>query len=132
MSGLNTATKTAVGVKAAKTVAKRPRVLGAGGKAAIKVAGPAAKLGKPLAKRQIRRKARRWGDAATALTSTLAAYAPGAARELGLIVEQAPPRKRTAPRVAVGIVIGAAGAYLLDPERGPERRRKVLEVLPLS
>ncbi|HZU59663.1 MAG TPA: hypothetical protein VE983_01790 [Solirubrobacteraceae bacterium] len=70
-----------------------------------KAARPEAKLAKPLAQR--------WGDAA---------------RQLGLVVEQ-PPKKRTAPRVAIGILIGAGGAYLLDPERGAERRHRLSKLL---
>jgi hypothetical protein len=131
MSKLNTATKATVGVKAAKAVAKRPEVLGLGAKAASKAARPAAKAAKPLAKRRIRKKAQLWSDAATAVTSTLVTYAPDAARQLGIVVEER-PRKRTAPRVVVGIVIGAAGAYLLDPEQGAARRRKALALLPTS
>ena len=67
-------------------------------------------------KRRTRRKAERLGDL---LGTTLATYGPQAAQQLGLA--EPPKKKRTAPRVALGIVIGATAVYFFEPERGAAR-----------
>lgn len=111
-------------MKAAKGVAKNPKILRTGAKAAP----PAAKLGwnlaKPRMKRRTRRKAERLGDL---LGTTLATYGPQAAQQLGLA--EPPKKKRTAPRVALGIVIGATAVYFFEPERGAARREQVVKLV---
>lgn len=121
MSVLSGTAKGTAGLKAAKVAARNPKVLRAGAKAAP----PAAKLGwnfaKPRMKRTTRRKAERFGDA---LGTTLAVYAPQAARQFGLA--EPPKPKRTAPRVALGILIGAAAVYFFEPQHGAQHRERVL------
>lgn len=127
MSIINTTTKSKAAAKTAKAIAKRPRQLTNG----VQVALPAAKLGvkvrAPLVKRRARRRADRLGKAARRVGEVVVEYGPTAAYELGLV--QAPKEKRTAPRVAAGVVIGASAVYFLEPEQGPERRRKVAQLV---
>jgi hypothetical protein len=84
----------------------------------------------PIAKRRVRRRARRandqlerYGDVARSAGNTLATYGPPAAQALGLY--EPPKVKKTAPRVLVGVVIGAAAAFFLDPANGSARRAKL-------
>jgi hypothetical protein len=124
MSVLSNTAKGAAGFKAAKGAAKNPTVLRAGAKAAP----PAAKLGwkfaKPRLKRTTRRKAERFGDV---LGTTLTVYGPQAARQLGLA--EPPKPKRTAPRIVLGILIGATAVYFLEPEHGAQHREQVLKLV---
>lgn len=97
-------------------------------KAGVKSAKPAAKISfatsKALAKRRVRRRANQVGQTARTVGEVLLVQAPDAAEELGLIERRAP--KRTAPRVAAGVVIGAGAMYLLEPgEHGRQHREKV-------
>jgi hypothetical protein len=131
---LSTPTKGKVGVKAAKTGAKNPKLLGLGARA-VRTAGTlGGKAGKPVAKRRARRSGRQLGETArtvgeTARTvgETLAVYGPQAAYVFGLV--DRPKPKRTAPRVAVGILLGAGAMYFLEPDHGRERRQKVAELV---
>jgi hypothetical protein len=112
------AKKTWLAAKAAKPAAKL----------SVKSAKPAAKItfapSKALAKRRVRRRAHQVGQTARTVGEVLLIQAPDAAEELGLIERRAP--KRTAPRVAAGVVIGAGAMYLLEPgEHGREHREKV-------
>lgn len=125
--------KSGVASKAAKT-ALAFKV----GKPAVK-SGLAFKVAKPLAKRRAKQQldwvgdaaewvseaAERVGEVAAAVTSVIAAYGPDAARQLGLVEPPPAPKRRTAPWLMVGVVIGAAGAYFLDPEHGSDRRKQV-------
>jgi hypothetical protein len=84
----------------------------------------------PVAKRRLRKRGRqaarqldRYGAVARTAGGAIAERGPGAAQALGLYEPPAP--KRTAPRVAAGIVIGAALAYFLDPVSGRARRAKL-------
>jgi hypothetical protein len=124
MAVLGKATKGFIGVKATKGVAKNPKILQAGAKAAP----PAAKLGwkvaKPRLSRGTRRRAERLGDV---VGSALTVYGPQAAEQLGLI--EPPKPKRTAPRVIAGVVIGATAMYLLEPEHGREHREQLLQLV---
>ncbi|MHB1538615.1 MAG: hypothetical protein ACYCUM_08670 [Solirubrobacteraceae bacterium] len=65
--------------------------------------------------------------ASRALGEALAVSAPKAAYELGL-AEPAKP-KRTVPRVAAGVVLGAGAVYFLQPEHGREHRHEVAELV---
>jgi hypothetical protein len=134
MAVLSTTTK--AGAKAAKTAAKRPRMVWSTGKFWVKATKPAAKIGakatkpaakvavkagKPMAKRRARRRgdqmidvARMLGDRARLAGEVLVVYGPMVAYELGLA--ERPTPKRTAPRVMAGIVIGATAVYFLDAE----------------
>lgn len=128
MAGLSTATKGWLGVKAAKGVAKNPGLVRLTAKAGAKSASPLAKLswkaGKPLAKRQTRRKVEQIGDT---IGSVVAAYGPEAARQLGLV--EPPKEKRTTPRVLAGAVIGASAVYFLEPKCGREHRQQVARLV---
>jgi hypothetical protein len=123
MSVLSSTTKARVGVKAAKGVVKHPGVVRVGAKASM----PAARVGASLAKRRARRRVSRIGEAMRDAGETLVTYGPQAARNLGLV--EAPKPKRTAPRLAAGVVIGAGAMYLLDPEHGKEHREKVAHLV---
>jgi hypothetical protein len=117
--------KTWLAAKAAKPVAKAAKPAA---KLSVKSAKPAAKISfgpsKALAKRRVRRRANQVGQTARTVGEVLLIQAPDAAEELGLIERRAP--KRTAPRVAAGVVIGAGAMYLLEPgEHGREHREKV-------
>lgn len=130
MSVISTTTKRKAGVKAASAAAKRPRLLVSG----ARVARPAGKLelkaSKPTIERQARRRVDQLGEAAQQLSEAvrttgriLAVDGPAVAYALGLA--EPPKPKRTAPRVAVGIVIGASAMYLLDAEH----REKVAQLV---
>ena len=105
------------------------RVAKAAGKGMIEhpaVRHAATSVAVPVAKRRIRTKSRRarrraehYGELAQTAAGTLAQ----SAQQLGLIETPAP--KRTAPRVAVGVVIGAATMFLLEPKAGRARRAKL-------
>ena len=119
MAILSKGAKGAVGVKAAKSVAKNPGVVKFGVKASKPVA-------KPVAKRKARQginRVERFGEAARSTVESLVVNGPQAAQELGLI--ELPKPKRTAPRLAAGVVIGAGAVYFLEPDSGREHREKV-------
>ncbi|MGH3262601.1 MAG: hypothetical protein ACRDNS_11440, partial [Trebonia sp.] len=67
------------------------------------------KAGKPFFERQARRGADQIAELGQAIGETLAGYATRAVYELGL----AKPPKRTTPRLAAGMVIGASAVYFL-------------------
>ena len=127
MSVLSTAAKSTTAVKTAKGAVKRPALMRAGARATPPVGKLALKAGAPLLKRRTRRRARRLGQTARAIGETLVVYGPPAAYELGLA--EPPKPKRTAPRVAAGIVIGASAVYFLEPEHGREHREKVTQLV---
>jgi hypothetical protein len=127
MTVLSTTTKAKLGAKSAKGVAKNPGILRVSGKAASPIAKLGVKAGKPFAKRRARQNAQKVGDAVRTVATTLAVYGPEAARELGLV--DAPKPKRTAPRVAAGVVIGAGAMYLLEPEHGREHREQLAKLV---
>jgi hypothetical protein len=69
----------------------------------------------------------RIGEAMRSAGETLVTYGPQAAQNLGLV--EVPKPKRTAPRVAAGVVIGAGAMYFLEPEHGKEHREKVAHLV---
>jgi hypothetical protein len=122
MSVLSTTTRTRVGVKTAKQAAKHPKLAVRGARTVAPVVRGRVKLATRLRGRQVQRQTatilatgRQIGQAAFALGRQAAQNA----------AEKQVHRKRTVPRVAVGIAIGAAGMYFLDPASGEERRRGV-------
>jgi hypothetical protein len=127
VSALSTTTKSKVGLKGAKAVAKRPRLL----TASTRAVKPAAKIGlnasKPVVKRRMRQRGEQVLEATRTLGEVLTVYGPQAAYELGLA--EPPKPKRTAPRVAAGMVIGAGAMYFLEPEQGRKHRQKVIELV---
>lgn len=124
MSIVSTTTKARVGAKAARTAVKNPGILKAGAGMATPVARLGAKVRLSIARRRARRRIDRFGHAARELGQNLVTYGPQAALELGLV--EAPKRKRTAPRVAAGVVLGAGAMYLLEPDHGREHREKLM------
>jgi hypothetical protein len=70
--------------------------------------------------------------AARSVATTLAVYGPEVARELGLVEIETPKHQRTAPRVALGVVIGAGAVYLLEPGQGRQRRQQLMGLVGRS
>ena len=135
MSVISKRAKAKTGFKAAKAAGKRPRLLLSGAKIALltgtKLARPAGKAGlkasKPLLKRRARQRVEQLDRASRTLGEALAVYAPRVAYDLGLA--EPPKPKRTAPRVAAGVAIGASAMYLLEPGHGKEHRDKVAQLV---
>jgi hypothetical protein len=123
MAVLSNSTKGKASLKAAGAAIKNP----AATRLVAKASAPAAKGGLRLVKRAAKRKAsQRIEDVAkTARTlgETIAIYGPEAAQLFGWV--EPPKPKRTAPRVLVGVIIGAAAMFMLEPSAaGKERRAK--------
>lgn len=127
MTLLTTTTKTMVPLKAAKGAAKHPGVLFAGARAGKPATKLGLAVGKPYARHQARQRVDQLGDAVKTAGEVVSTYGPQIARELGL-VEQPKP-KRTAPRVAAGVVIGASAMYLLEPGHGREHREQLRKMV---
>ncbi len=128
MSILSSTTKGKLGLKAVGSAVKNPGAT----RLAAKATAPAAKAGlqlrKGLAKRRAQRRVGRAGQAARSVGYAVLVQAPEAAQELGLIERPAP--KRSAPRIAVGVVLGASAMYLLEPGvPGKQHREKVLALV---
>lgn len=129
MSVLSISTKGKIGAKGVKTVARNPRILQMGAKAAGPVAKTAFRLGKPVAKRQARRRAQHIGQTAQRTLETLAVV-PQAAQQLGLVEMPEPAKeKRTVPRVVAGVLIGAGAMYFLEPGAGREHRERLMHLV---
>src|SRR5579875_2444509 len=145
MAVLSRRTKGRLAIKAAGGAAKRPGVVAALGRTGVGVgkvgarsAPPLARatlrVGRPIVKRRARRRLSAAADTAGAVAAfvetageILAAYGPPAAQALGLC--EPPRQRRTAPRVALGVLIGAGAMYLLEPGQGAEHRRQLLRLV---
>lgn len=127
MSVISTTTKGKVGLKAAKGAAKRPKVVLAGTRAAVPAVKLGGKAGKPLLKRRARQRTDQLLGVSRKVGEALTVYGPQAAYELGLA--EPPKPKRTAPRLAAGMVIGAGAVYFLEPGQGREHREKVAQLV---
>jgi hypothetical protein len=119
MSALSTKTKARVGVKTAKQAAKHPKLVLRGAQGAKPVVRGVVKV----RTRQARHQAAAVLDAGRSIGQTVFEAGRQAAQDAAQVQLS---RKRTASRVAVGIVIGATAMYFLDPASGEERRRNVL------
>jgi hypothetical protein len=128
MSVISKRAKRKVGVRAAKTVAKRPQLLLKGAKVAVP-AGKAGLIGsKPFLRRRARKRIEKLDKASRTLGEALAVYAPQAAYEMGLA--DPPKPRRAVPRVAVGVLVGAGAMYLLEPGgHGREHRKQLANVI---
>ncbi|MDQ6776059.1 MAG: hypothetical protein M3071_07535 [Actinomycetota bacterium] len=119
---LKTRTKTKLGAKAIRQVAKNPDLL--------RLAPPATKVtwkvAKPLAKRRARKRAKRIGQTAQVIATTVATYAPYVTRAAETLAP--PKRKRAAPKIGAaalgtGAALGAAAALYFQ---GGRRHRNKL------
>jgi hypothetical protein len=124
---LSTTTKVKLGAKGARGTARHPGMVRAGVKGGTAMGRMAAKVTVPIAKRRARRRIAGLADTARDIGQTLVTYGPDAAVNLGLI--EPPKRKRTAPKVAAGAVLGASAMYFLEPEHGKEHREKVAQLV---
>jgi hypothetical protein len=106
--------KSAVGVEAAKGILTDPAIRSAAAEAGPPVARLSLNVGKRFARRRTRKQLEQIGDTINSLASLLATYGPMVAQQLGAV--DAPKQKRTAPRVATGVVIGATTMYILAPK----------------
>jgi hypothetical protein len=128
MAVLSNSTKGKVGLKTAGAAIKNPAATRLVAKASAPAAKGGLRLGKTVAKRKANRRLEDVGKTARTVGETIATYGPEAAQLLGWV--EPPKPKRTAPRVLVGVVIGAAAMYLLEPgDAGKERRAKVRELV---
>lgn len=127
MAAVSTTTKGNIGRKAAKSAIKHPRVLLVGARAGGRTGKLAIKVAKPLIKRRVRRRTGNLGAAMSTIGQTVAAYGPMLVYETGLV--ERPRPKRTAPRVAAGVVIGAGAMYFLEPGHGREHREQVAKLV---
>jgi hypothetical protein len=132
MAVLSNSTKGKAGLKVAGAAMKHPAATRFVAKTSRPAAKGGLKLGKTIAKRKASRRieeaSRRIedvGKTARVVGEMIAIYGSEAAQLFGWV--EPPKPKRTAPRVLVGIVIGATAMFLLEPsEAGKERRAKVL------
>jgi hypothetical protein len=127
MSALSTFSKTKLRTQAAKGAVRNPGLARLAAQGALKVYTPIVKRRTRKRVGRVGETARSIGDTARTYGEMLVTHGPGAAQELGLV--SAPKPKRTVPRVAAGVVIGAGAAYFLEPEHGPERREKALSLV---
>lgn len=135
MAVLSNSTKGAVGLKAAGAAIKNPAATRFVAKASAPVAKGGMRFGKTIAKRKANRRIEEVGKriedvgkTARTVGETIAIYGPEAAQLFGWV--EPPKPKRTAPRVLVGVIIGATAMFLLEPgDQGKARREKVLGLL---
>lgn len=123
MSVLNSSRKGKAGLKAAKVLGKRPGLVLAGAKAAAPAARLGLKASRPYLKKRTRQRVDQLTGAAEAAGELLTVQAPQVAYELGLA--EPPKPKRTAPRLGIGIAIGAAGMYFLGTPGGRAQLQKL-------
>jgi hypothetical protein len=122
MSVLSTKTKTRLGVKTAKQAAKHPKLALRGAQGAK----PVVRAVVNMRAREARRQAAAVLVAGRSIAETV--YEVGRQAAQSAARAQA-PRKRTAPRVAVGIAVGGSAMYFLDPASGDQRRRAVIGLI---
>ena len=127
MAVLSNKTKGKAGLKAVGAAVKYPAVT----RLVFKGSAPAAKggfrMGGAMAKRQARRRVEDLRRAARIMGEMTSVYGPEAAQLMGWV--EPPKPKRTAPRVMMGIVIGATAMYFLEPGAGKEHRQKALSLI---
>lgn len=124
---LSTTTKVKLGAKGVRGAVRHPGMVRAGVTGGTAMGRTAAKMTLPIVRRRTRRRIGGLADTARDIGQTLVTYGPDAAVNLGLI--EAPKRKRTAPKVAAGAVLGAGAMYFLEPEHGKEHREKVAQLV---
>jgi hypothetical protein len=128
MPGKKTSAK--LGAKGAIAMARHPTLRRTTARAARPSAKVGWRVGKMVAKRKARDQLEQLGSMARTSKGLWVVYGVPVAQELGLI--ERPKPRRTGRVLVAGIVIGAAAAYFLEPEHGPEHRRKVQGLLRSS
>jgi hypothetical protein len=111
---MRTKTKATLGVETAKGILTDPDIRSAAAEAGPPVARLSLNIGKRFARRRTRKQLEQIGDTINTLATLLATYGPMVAHQLGAV--EPPKQKRTAPRVATGVVIGATTMYVLQPK----------------
>lgn len=102
--------------KVAKKAATNPRLTWTVFKRALPIVRFGFKLGKPVVKRKARQRVEPALVVVRTVGPLVAEYGPPLAEQFGLI--ERPKEKRTAPRVLVGVVIGAGAMYVLSQRSG--------------
>jgi hypothetical protein len=99
--------------------------------AAFHAAPPVAKLGVNVGRRFAKRRARgrvdQISETITTIANLVAAYGPMLVQQLGIAEE--PKRRRTAPLVAGGALIGASAVYFLEPGQGHRHRQQLQKLV---
>ncbi|HET9123796.1 MAG TPA: hypothetical protein VFN65_02795 [Solirubrobacteraceae bacterium] len=140
MSMLSTTAKTRLGVRTARQAAKHPTLTGRTVRAArpaLRAARPALRAARPalrgavkgtsrVERRRARHRAESLVGSGRAIGQTLLALGRQAADEAA---EAQARRKRTMPRVAAGVAIGAGAMYFLEPGSGAEHRRRAQRLI---
>lgn len=130
---LSTTAKARLGVRTARQAAKHPKLTGR----AVRAARPALRAAKPalrgavqgtsrVERRRARHRAESLVGSGRAIGQTLLALGREAADEAA---ETQARRKRTMPRVAAGVAIGAGAMYFLEPGSGAEHRRRAQRLI---
>jgi hypothetical protein len=127
MSILDTRTKGRAGAKAAALAVKNPRRAGRLAKATWPMGKVAFRVARPFAKRRARRQAEGIADSARMITESLLTYAAAAGYRPAAF--EPAKSKRTAPRVAAGVALGASAVYFLSPDGGAEHRKKLAQLV---
>jgi hypothetical protein len=104
-----------VGVKVAKHAAKNPRRTWLVFRRSLPIVRAAFRFSQPVVKHKARRRVEPVVVVVRTVGPLVAEYGPPLAEQFGLI--ERPKPKRTAPRVLVGVAIGAGAMYLLS-QRG--------------
>lgn len=102
--------------KVAKKAATNPKLTWAVFKRSLPVVRFGFKLSKPVVKRKARERVEPALIVVRNVGPLVAEYGPPLAEQFGLI--EKPKPKRTAPRVLVGVVIGAGAMYVLSQRSG--------------
>lgn len=124
MSALSTTTKARLGARAAKRAARHPKLALRG----VRTGAPAVRGGVKLYGRARRRRVAEIIEAGRRLGETVVTVTRQDAQD-----ETARARpKRTLPHIGIGVVIGAAAMYFLEPTNGPQRRRTVSRMIANS
>ncbi len=127
MAVLSRSTKTKLGLKGAKVLARNPAILRTGTRAAAPAGRLGFRLAKPVAKRRARQRGADLSQAAQTAAAYLITYAPQVAQQLGLV--EPPRRRRTGPLLVAGVVVGASAVYFLEPANGKAHREQVLKLV---
>jgi hypothetical protein len=102
--------------KVVKTAASKPRLTWAVFKRSLPIVRFGFRLSKPLVKRKARQRVAPALVVVRTVGPLVAEYGPPLAEQFGLI--EKPKEKRTAPRVLVGVAIGAGAMYVLSQRSG--------------